>query len=69
MKRIAQKANEFNCTVIFINQIRDNVGDMWGPKTSTPGGKALKFTASQRIEVKKVRWLQRVITRLVQKLD
>ena len=32
-----------------------NVGDMWGPKTSTPGGKALKFTASQRIEVKKVR--------------
>ena len=55
MKRIAQKANEFNCTVIFINQIRDNVGDMWGPKTSTPGGKALKFTASQRIEVKKVR--------------
>ena len=58
MKRIAQKANEFNCTVIFINQIRDNVGDMWGPKTSTPGGKALKFTASQRIEVKKVRLVQ-----------
>ena len=55
MKRIAQAANEFNCTVIFINQIRDNVGDLWGPKTSTPGGKALKFTASQRIEVKKVR--------------
>ena len=52
MKRIA---HEFNCTVIFINLIRDNVGDMWGPKTSTPGGKALKFTASQRIEVKKVR--------------
>lgn len=39
--------------VIFINQIRDKVGVFWGQKTVTPGGKALKFFASVRLEVKK----------------
>lgn len=55
LKMLVPIANKHNCTVIFINQIRDNVGAMWGPATSTPGGKALKFYASQRIEVKKVK--------------
>lgn len=39
--------------VIFINQVRDKVGVMFGKKETTPGGKALKFFASIRVEVKK----------------
>lgn len=40
-----------DCIILFINQIRDNIGVMYGSKTTTPGGKALPFYASQRIEV------------------
>jgi len=39
-------------TIIFINQIRDKIGVMFGAKTTTPGGRALKFYASVRMEVK-----------------
>lgn len=46
------RAND--CSIILINQVRDNIGIMYGPKTTTPGGNALKFFASQRLEVKKV---------------
>jgi len=40
-------------TVVFINQLRDNIGVYFGNKTTTSGGKALKFYASVRLEVKK----------------
>lgn len=40
--------------VMFINQTRTNVGVMYGPKDTTPGGKALKFFASVRLNVKRV---------------
>ena len=53
LKKIVPLCSKNNCSVIFINQIRDNIGVMWGPKTTTPGGRALKFAASQRIEVKR----------------
>lgn len=53
LKKIVPLCNKSGCSVIFINQIRDNIGVMWGPKTTTPGGRALKFAASQRIEVKR----------------
>src|SRR3712207_9458723 len=43
-----------NCTVIFINQIRDAVGVMYGDPTTTPGGKALKFYSSVRLQVSRV---------------
>lgn len=42
-----------NCTIIFLNQIREKVGIMFGNPETTPGGKALKFYASQRIEVRR----------------
>lgn len=42
-----------NCTVIFLNQIREKVGVMFGNPETTPGGKALKFFASQRIEIRR----------------
>ena len=40
-------------TIIFLNQIREKVGVMFGNPETTPGGKALKFFASQRIEVRR----------------
>ncbi|MBI4135017.1 MAG: recombinase RecA [Candidatus Sungbacteria bacterium] len=42
-----------NCTIIFINQIRMQLGIVFGNPETTPGGKALKFYASVRIEVRK----------------
>lgn len=39
--------------VIFINQLRDKIGVLWGKKETTPGGKALKFFSSVRLEVAK----------------
>lgn len=51
IRRIIAVANETDTTVIFINQLRANVGQMFGPATTTAGGNALKYFASQRIEV------------------
>ena len=42
-----------NCTIIFINQIRIQIGIMYGNPETTPGGKALKFYSSVRIEVRR----------------
>lgn len=53
LRKIAVVANRNNCTVILLNQTRANIGVMYGPNTVTPGGNALKFFASQRIEVKR----------------
>src|SRR5690606_30388348 len=43
-----------NCLLIFINQIREKIGIVYGNPNTTTGGNALKFYASQRLEVKKV---------------
>lgn len=51
--KIASKANKAGCTVIFINQLRANVGVMYGPSEVTSGGNALKYYASQRIEIRR----------------
>lgn len=53
MGKIKAKCNKTKTTVIFINQIREKVGVMFGNPESTPGGRALKFYASLRIEVRK----------------
>lgn len=49
---IANSASKNGCTVIFINQIRTNVGVMYGNPNITPGGMSLKFTSSTRIEIR-----------------
>lgn len=49
MRKIVGNANKNNCTIIFINQIREKIGVMFGDPTTTPGGNALKFAASQRL--------------------
>jgi len=53
MPELIALLNKTNTTIIFINQIRDNIGQLYGPKEVTPGGKALKFFCSQRIKVAK----------------
>jgi recombination protein RecA len=54
LRRITAKAAKNSCSVIFINQVRDAIGQMYGDPTTTPGGKALKFYCSVRIMVSKV---------------
>lgn len=51
LRIIAKLASDNKCTVIFLNQIRDAVGVMYGNPETTPGGRALKFFASQRIKI------------------
>lgn len=53
MSRLKGKCNRTQTTVIFINQIREKVGIVFGSPELTPGGRALKFYASVRIEVRK----------------
>lgn len=51
LRIIAKLANDHKCTVLLLNQIREKVGVMYGPTEDTPGGRALKFYASQRIKI------------------
>jgi len=53
MNRLKGKCNHSKTTVIFINQVREKVGIVFGNPELTPGGRALKFYASIRAEVKK----------------
>lgn len=53
LRKLVGTANRTKTTVIFINQIREKVGLVFGDPTTTPGGKALKFYASQRIKIAK----------------
>mgnify|MGYP001559674453 CR=1 FL=1 len=51
--KLLDPCDENNCTIIFINQVRDNVGVMYGDSEVTPGGRALRFYASIRMELKR----------------
>lgn len=53
MRRLAPILDEFNCCCVFINQLREKVGIMFGNPEVTTGGRALKFYSSMRIEVRK----------------
>ncbi len=53
MRKLAGILNTHSCTVIFINQLRDKVGVMYGNPETTTGGKALKFYASIRIDIRR----------------
>lgn len=54
MRKLAGLLNKSDCAVIFINQLREKVGVMYGNPETTPGGKALKFYASIRIDIRRV---------------
>ena len=53
LRKLASVVNRSNTIAIFINQLREKVGVMFGNPEVTPGGKALKFYASVRIDVRK----------------
>lgn len=54
LRKLTPLVSKSNCVVIFINQLRDKVGVMYGNPETTPGGKALKYYASVRLDVRKV---------------
>lgn len=54
LRKLASVISKSNTTAIFINQLREKVGVMYGNPETTPGGRALKFYASVRMEVRRV---------------
>ena len=58
LRKLTAIVNKSKTCVIFINQLREKVGVMFGNPETTPGGKALKFYASVRIDVRKTDMLK-----------
>ena len=54
MRKLVAVLNKSSCTVIFINQLREKVGVLYGNPETTTGGKALKFYASVRIDIRRI---------------
>ncbi len=54
LRKLTGAINKSNAIVIFINQLREKVGVMFGNPETTPGGKALKFYASVRLDVRRI---------------
>ena len=54
LRKLAGITNKTNSCIIFINQLREKIGVMFGSPETTPGGKALKFYSSIRMDVRKV---------------
>ena len=53
LRKLSGIIGKTNCVVIFINQLREKVGIMYGNPETTPGGRALKFYSSVRIDIRK----------------
>lgn len=58
LRKLTSVINKSNCTVIFINQLREKIGVMFGNPETTTGGRALKFYASVRLDVRRIETLQ-----------
>ena len=53
MRKLSGAMNKSECTAIFINQLREKVGIMFGNPETTPGGRALKFYSSVRLDIRR----------------
>jgi len=54
LRKLAGTINRSDTTAIFINQLREKIGVMFGSPETTPGGRALKFYASTRIDIRRI---------------
>ena len=53
LRKLAGAISKYNCVAIFINQLREKIGVFYGPSETTTGGRALKFYASVRLDIRK----------------
>lgn len=58
LRKLTSVINKSNCVVIFINQLREKIGVMFGNPETTTGGRALKFYASVRLDVRRIETLK-----------
>jgi len=58
LRKIGGSLNKSNTAAVFINQIREKIGVMFGNPETTPGGRALKFWASIRLDVRRIETLK-----------
>lgn len=58
LRKLTAVISKTNCTVIFINQLREKIGVMFGNPETTTGGRALKFYASVRLDVRRIETLK-----------
>lgn len=58
MRKLTGAVHKSNCVVIFINQLRDKIGVMWGSPEVTTGGKSLKFYSSVRVDIRRIAQLK-----------
>ena len=58
LRKLAGVVSKSRTVCIFINQLREKVGITYGPSETTPGGRALKFYASVRLDVRRVEWIK-----------
>jgi len=54
LRKLTGKVSKSRCVLVFINQIREKIGVMFGSPETTPGGRALKFYSSARIDVRRI---------------
>lgn len=54
MRKLAGNVNRSRASIVFINQVREKIGVMFGSPITTPGGRALKFASSVRLEVRRI---------------
>ncbi len=62
LRKLTGAISKSKCTVIFINQIREKIGVMFGNPETTPGGRALKFYSSVRIDVRRTQTIKEAET-------
>lgn len=58
LRKLTAVISKSNCTVVFINQLREKVGVMFGSPETTTGGRALKFYSSVRMDVRRIESLK-----------
>ncbi len=65
MRRLVGRTAKTGCTIVFINQIREKIGVMFGSPETTTGGRALKFFSSVRLDIRR----QEGATGIISKID